>query len=225
MDLREYMPLPDALDHWYYRSKFSALGNALPWTRLRSVLDFGCGRGVFSHLLKKQHPHLEITAYDPNGPETREDGVQFTNRLPEGKFDVVLLMDVLEHVPDPHALLEEVLSCCHSGTEVFVTVPAFRSLWSGHDEYLGHHRRYTLGQLVEQARGAGFQVRHSHYLFTHLLLPALVRRRMMRRDLKSDMCQVPRWLNTFLYLMGRLESRLAPFNRIAGLTVVARLQP
>jgi 2-polyprenyl-3-methyl-5-hydroxy-6-metoxy-1,4-benzoquinol methylase len=223
MDLRENMPLPDAMGHWYYRSKFAAMEHALPWPRLRTVLDFGCGRGVFARLLKQQHPHLEVVAYDPNGPEVVEDGVQFLRTKPAEDFDAILLMDVLEHVPDPLALLDEVRSCCHKGTEVFVTVPAFRMLWSGHDDYLGHHRRYTLGELMEQARATGFSIRRSHYLFSHLLLPALIRRRILKHNLQSDMNWVAPWLNHLLYLAGLVEGRLAPFNRLAGLTAVVRL--
>lgn len=224
MDLRENMPVAAAMSHWYYRSKFASLEKALPWTQLRSVLDFGCGRGVFARLLQQHHPHLEITAYDPNGADTTENGVRFVNQKPGYTFDAILLMDVLEHVPDPAALLAEVQSCCHTGTRVFVSVPAFQILWSGHDEYLGHYRRYNLQQLVALVTPTGFQIDRAHYLFSHLLLPALLRRRLLRSEVQSDMQMVPAWLNTLLYGVGFLESHIAPLNRLGGLTVVAQLR-
>ena len=57
--------------------------------------------------------------------------------------DLVLLMDVLEHMTDDVTLLREYVERVTSGTRFLITVPAFGFLWSGHDEFLRHYRRYT----------------------------------------------------------------------------------
>ena len=54
------------------------------------------------------------------------------------------MMDVLEHVSDDVGLVREYAKRAKPGTRFVVSVPAFMWLWSGHDVFLEHHRRYTL---------------------------------------------------------------------------------
>ena len=56
---------------------------------------------------------------------------------------VILLMDVLEHVDDDVGLLRAYAEPARPGTRFIVSVPAFSWLWSAHDEFLEHRRRYT----------------------------------------------------------------------------------
>ena len=60
---------------------------------------------------------------------------------------LVLLMDVLEHVPDDFAFLSELLAAATPGTHFLITVPANPSFWSEHDESNGHYRRYDPDRL------------------------------------------------------------------------------
>jgi hypothetical protein len=88
-----------------------------------------------------------------------------------GKARLVLLMDVLEHVPDDFAFLSELMAASAPGTAFLVTVPANPSFWSTHDESNGHYRRYDLGRF--QRLGAGLPV--TTLLLSHcnaLLYPA-----------------------------------------------------
>jgi SAM-dependent methyltransferase len=57
-------------------------------------------------------------------------------------FDVIVAFDLLEHIPDDHAAVSEVLRCLKSGGSFVYSVPAFNFLFSKHDELLGHVRRY-----------------------------------------------------------------------------------
>jgi 2-polyprenyl-3-methyl-5-hydroxy-6-metoxy-1,4-benzoquinol methylase len=225
MDLKETLPPHACLGHWYYQSKLSCLVRSLDWHRTSSCLDYGCGHGVFSRLLHSAFPHLQIQAYDPHGAHAQDGPVCFTNRVEDLRpCETVLLMDVIEHCPDPVAVLRQASEFLLPGGRLFVTVPAFPALWSGHDEFLGHYRRYTLASLEAEALAAGCEVLRGHYLFAHLLPPAWVMRKLRPKTVRSDLQPAGAVLNALLCWMGRLDSAWAPRNRLGGLTVTAVLQ-
>lgn len=97
----------------------------------------------------------------------------------------VVLLDVLEHVGDPVAVLSHVRETLQPGGGVVVTVPAYQWLYSDWDQALGHYRRYTRGLLRSQAEQAGFQVlKLTHWnAFT---LPAAVAVRSYSRLFPSN---------------------------------------
>lgn len=68
----------------------------------------------------------------------------------------VVLLDVIEHVPDPVATLRHARRALAEGGTLFVTVPAYPWLYSHWDKLLGHYRRYTTAMLREHAESAGF---------------------------------------------------------------------
>jgi SAM-dependent methyltransferase len=78
--------------------------------------------------------------------------------------DLVVAQDVVEHVADDVGLLAGVARVCRPGGLALIVAPAHRALWSTRDVRLGHHRRYTLGQLAERVAAAGFRIVHRTYL-------------------------------------------------------------
>ena len=144
--------------------------------------------------------------------------------MPDGQgADLVLMMDVLEHVPDDAALLSEYLDVVAPGTPVFITVPAFQFLWSGHDVYLEHYRRYTLSRLKQTIGNAGAQADVMHYYFG-AIFPAAAAVRLARRGnqaTQSDMGAVPGPVNAALKMICGAERRIMRINRLAGLSAVA----
>lgn len=220
------MGLDQALGHWYYLNKFEMVKQCLDLDRADSCLDFGCGRGVFAHLLKRHRPGLEVTAYDPNGRPQEERGVRFVAEPGNGWHDLVLLMDVLEHCPDPAGVLRQAGERLKPGGKLFVTVPAFQSLWSFHDVFLGHYRRYDLPALLDLCRGGGFRVEAGFYLFAYLLPPVWIRRKCLPAPQGgSDLRPSPPGVGGMLRLLGRMEARVAKRNQCGGLTVCAVLGP
>ncbi len=57
------------------------------------------------------------------------------------------MMDVIEHVEDDVGLVRGYVDKVAGGTRFIVTVPALMWLWSGHDVFLEHYRRYTLTSI------------------------------------------------------------------------------
>lgn len=70
----------------------------------------------------------------------------------------VVLLDVIEHVADPVAVLAHVRDALAPGGGAIVTVPAYQWLFSDWDAALGHYRRYTTKMLKTQAGQAGLKV-------------------------------------------------------------------
>jgi SAM-dependent methyltransferase len=230
MDIKEQDILGDAIArHWYYRAKGDAMRRLLRAQKVRHVLDVGAGSGVFSRLLL-DHGAAEATCVDPAYPaqfETSHGGkpIRFVHQAEDSTADLVLLMDVLEHVDDDIALLRGYADGAAPGTRFLITVPAFQWMWSGHDVFLEHRRRYTLAMLEAVVRQAGLRPVTGCY-FYGLTLPLAAGRRAVRRltqfgapEPKSDLKRHSKWVNAALYAMCRMELPFFARNRAAGLTV------
>jgi SAM-dependent methyltransferase len=73
-------------------------------------------------------------------------------------FDLVGMFDVLEHTPDDMQVLRDLYTLLAPGGVLLLTVPAGMELWSYFDEISHHYRRYTLSEVDEKLRKAGFEV-------------------------------------------------------------------
>jgi SAM-dependent methyltransferase len=161
---------------------------AADWPR---VLDVGAGDGlVASELAGAFGGAAALVCWDLGyTPEvvdalrSRTHGaVQFMAEPPEEEFDLVLLLDVLEHVEkDERFLAKLVQRNLAPGGRVIVSVPAWPRLFGPHDRALGHHRRYTPAagrRLIEQS---GLRLMVSGGLF-HSLLTVRFLERILRLD-------------------------------------------
>ena len=92
---------------------------------------------------------------------------------------LVAMLDVLEHIADDDAALSALSARMAPGTTLVITVPAMQWAFSSWDTELGHHRRYSRGQLRSVVEAAGFDVESVTYLFPELF-PLLVVRRLRR---------------------------------------------
>lgn len=233
---KEQLNTKQALGHWYYRAKFYLLCHSLKTMEIdrkrASVADFGCGMGLFLRMLQieevfrsEQMQGID-TAY--SGPTTLQDSpIRVFPSFPDGKrYDLILLMDVLEHIENDRSALEHCVKHCKDEGYLFITVPALRWLWSGHDKFLGHHRRYDLSmlkKLIDQCEG--LERLRVHYFFATILpvaAPLRLAKRAFVRTPGSDMRPSHPAVNKLLFKMLSLEAnRIAPHNRIAGLSAVA----
>ncbi len=149
------------------------------------VLDIGSGDAFLINTLRQNYSSKEYigvdTAYDAAIiTRLRQSGIpesiillDHLHRIKneDEKADTCLLLDVLEHCEDDKALLDDVRKSEVSSENAvfFITVPAFQSLFSGHDELLGHYRRYTRKQLSNLCQSAGLRVMASGYFFFSLI--------------------------------------------------------
>ncbi|HVE94429.1 MAG TPA: methyltransferase domain-containing protein [Acidimicrobiales bacterium] len=227
MDLRELEQGVDPSGHWYYQTKAQAL--ALSLQRVGHtpgvVKDIGAGSGFFSSFLLERHHNAKALCIDPN--YTDEQLGQSTGRLTFerqdtwGPADLYLFMDVIEHVPDDTRLLEHYVEDAPPGALFFISVPAFEFLWSGHDVYLQHYRRYTLPQLERVSVRSGLEVLYGRYLYGTTFPVVLALRTLRRRShaVASDLRPAGPRLNGLLTNILSAENRLRG-NRVAGSTAI-----
>lgn len=99
----------------------------------------------------------------------------------EGSLPAVGLFDVVEHVQDDVAFLRQVAEALLSSGRVYITVPAYRFLWSSEDQAAGHWRRYSCESLVQAVEKAGLTVEYTSYFFRWLPLPIFLLRTLPSR--------------------------------------------
>jgi Methyltransferase domain len=234
MDLKEQHILgPEIETHWYYVSKGRALRSLLAELRVPELLDVGAGSGVFARQMLDAGVGERAVCVDPNYTQEhvehrRGKEIAFRRSVERVTQPLILMIDVLEHVPDDGALLRSYTDRAPAGTLVLVSVPAFQFLWSGHDVFLGHERRYTRAQLEALLRRAGLEIVRSRYCFA-VLFPLVLLMRLYDRwrlrdgkvEPRSALTRQPPLANAVLTWLHSLERMsLLRFNRLAGLSVL-----
>ncbi|WP_336353505.1 class I SAM-dependent methyltransferase [Pseudomonas atacamensis] len=234
MDLKETDILGDSIDeHWYYCCKAAATRRLLGDMPIRRILDVGAGSGFFSHhLLTNTDAHeawcVDISYPADSSATSAGKPVHYRRGIDSINADLVLLMDVLEHVDDDLGLLKSYVDKVPSGSRFLMTVPAFQFLWSGHDDFLEHKRRYTLAQFETLAGDAGLTVQRGAYYFG-AVFPIAAALRLMPQGSPTAQphSQLKRhhpWVNSVLKTLCRLELPLMGRNRLAGLSVFVLAQ-
>ncbi|MBD3660711.1 MAG: methyltransferase domain-containing protein [Arenibacter algicola] len=228
MDVKEIDVLGEDIDrHWYYRTKANLMTRALDGVAVSRVLDVGAGSGFFSRHVLETTAAREALCVDPNYAEEHDETVNgkplaFRRTAVDFDADLILMMDVLEHVDDDVGLLQG-YSAANPRALVLITVPAFEFLWSGHDVFLDHKRRYTLDTLAPVVRSAGLDVVWAGYGFAPVLPIAAALRLLDNALGKGDapQSQLKRHhplVNAALYGLCALERPLFRANRLGGLS-------
>jgi SAM-dependent methyltransferase len=117
--------------------------------------------------------------------------------FPDASYDIVCCFDVIEHVEDDAKAVEELIRVCRPGGAVFLTVPAYMSLWSDHDKVNRHFRRYVKGGLAALFAVHGGQTVRFTY-FNSLLFPPIWMVRRLQRIFKGKDGETARPDNEFM---------------------------
>ncbi len=201
-----------------------------------AICDVGCGTGRNMQLLERfgdvvgvepEGPGLAICRRRGLGPERVVAGSATQIPYPDASFDLVTAFDVLEHVDDDHEALTEIRRVLRPHGHLLLTVPAYRFLWSVHDESLGHRRRYVASEVHSKLNNAGFVVVRRSYAIS-LPLPAIMGFRIAQGLLPSlarggaSYVEVPPRLNALLVQALKVEARLlAGIDLPAGASIFA----
>ena len=213
--------------HWWWRSREALLldriGHLHRRTPLRRILDVGCGDGLFFERLGQfgQVEGLEPDAsllLDPRWRSKIQVGPLGPGFQPDEPFDLVLMLDVLEHIEDDGEALEAAFKALKPGGHLLVTVPALPWLWSRHDEANEHHRRYLPSTLRRTLLDAGLTIITLRYAFFWTVAPLLARRWLSPADSRVGVADYavtipPEPLNRALTYLSRREHAIGQVLR------------
>jgi len=228
--------------HWWFVGRRRIIGAFLD-ARLgdaranneRRILDIGCGTGTMLGELRRFG--------DVHGVDAERAAVEFCHAQgetqvelahgetvphPDASFDLVSLLDVIEHVDDDQTLLGEAARVLRPAGELLVTVPAFGWMWGEQDVIAHHKRRYTRPQLLASLDRAGFDVAEVNY-FNTFLFPPIAAIRLVKRllpqpdEVRSDFeMNKPGHLNSALTRLFSSEAGLVARRRLPfGVSIIA----
>lgn len=188
--------------HWWFTVRAGII-SAIITTRVHPkpeslILNVGAATGASSEWLRKFGTVVSLESDREVCRFVREElKMEITegsvNQLPfpDEHFDMVCALDVLEHVEEDGAAMQELHRVLKTGGALLVTVPAFRFLWSRHDLVNHHKRRYSLQGLNRKLKATGFVISYSSYFNSLLFAPIagyrlLGRFNIQRKKLRSD---------------------------------------
>ena len=209
--------------HWWFRGRRAVIEAMLSHAGALGpprILDVGCGTGrnleLYGRLGAAEGVDPAPQAVDfcrARGLEGVRVGDAQELPFEDGRFGLLAATDALEHVPDDSRALTEMHRVAAPGAALLITVPAYAWLWSAQDERLGHHRRYSLPDLIARTSAAGWTQVFGTYFNLILLPPIALARRIAPRATGSELERTPRILNQPLSWPMRGEARLIRSGR------------
>lgn len=157
------------------------------------ILDIGCGTGGNLQLLNESfidvmgvdNSDLAIRyCQDKNLKNILKAELPDLALVEDNSVDLILLLDVLEHIEDDNFTIAVLKSKLKKGGYLLMSVPAFSFLWTKHDEGFHHKRRYSLSEIVKKLKAQDFKIIKSSYMY-FLLFPAVVLMRLFKKISKN----------------------------------------
>ncbi|MBY0284791.1 MAG: class I SAM-dependent methyltransferase [Sphingomonas sp.] len=183
--------------HWWYRARREILSDYL--TRLGGlpknarILEIGCGTGHNLPMLAR-FGTVEAIEIDPAARAIASErlgrpvGAAPLPELPgieRGAYDLIAVLDVVEHIADDVAALAAMRDCLKPGGKILIAVPAHQWMWSAHDVVNHHHRRYSKATLGRAIAAAGLKHNGLRW-FNSLLFPLAAASRLAGRLTGKD---------------------------------------
>jgi hypothetical protein len=223
MDLKEIGKVdPDNFWYYLYKGQFIFDKAIKSFNKSEILFDVGAGSGYFASIFVKNKKTIKAYCIDPFYSKDQlgnKNDLNFVTAPPIEKADVLLFIDVLEHVEDDLALLKSYISSSSADALFVISVPAFKSLWSNHDVFLEHFRRYRKKDLRNLIKRAGLVEVESSYIFGSIFpLVWLIRKLKRSKTIQSDLKQSSNLMN-FLILNYLKIEKVLPVNRLFGTSV------
>ena len=197
------------MSHWYYKHKFREILRSIRRYKedFESLSDVGSGSAVFSQELSKLYSESKFNLIDIN--YTSEQISESTTQMRYTKniepADIFLLTDVLEHIENANDFFKQICDFGKENDLVIITVPAFMQLWSGHDIFLKHFRRYTKKSLINELQDMPIEILEIKSLYQTLFLPAYLYRKIFGSKSSSQLKKNNRTIDYFLNSLLKFE--------------------
>jgi len=227
-----------SIGHFWVQRRFDVFqrlaGELAP--SAHAIAEIGCGHGLLQRQIEDKYGR-EVTGYDLNefalklnvsrqSPVCCYDISQKDPTL-EGRFDLILLFDVLEHITEEDPFLAALLYHLAPAGRLVVNVPAGQWAYSAYDRADGHVRRYSIQSLRDVARRNNLEIRSWTY-WGLPLLPLVVLRMLWVSGKRDDEKIVSAGFDSrsaFMNHMLRLVSRCEPIpQKFLGTSLMAILE-
>lgn len=183
--------------HWWYLARrdiiASVIERKITLPADARLLEIGCGTGHNLPMLSR-FGNVDAVEIDEEarrvasqrlGREVYSAPLPTLEGIEAGKYDLVALLDVLEHVEADVDALKSIVKRLRPGGRILVTVPAFPFLWSAHDVVNHHYRRYTRASLTKVLGDAGLTLSMLSW-FNSILFPCVATARLWGKMLHKD---------------------------------------
>ncbi len=208
--------------YWWHKAKRELVKKLLPRQNNLRILDIGCGTGKLMEDLRQSG---EVWGIDVNPQAVnfchrrglkRVSLEKFPDITLHQKFDVIICLDVLEHIKDDHKAIAVISHLLKNNGLAIITVPAYQWLFSYWDEILHHYRRYYPRQLRRCFLGTGLKIFKLSFVYSFLLPLAipfrfLRHRSFMKKTPTSDFIKLPQWIHAFFFALAKIEQLLIQY--------------
>jgi SAM-dependent methyltransferase len=220
MDIENYRQIEILeRDNWWYRSRRDLLDKKLASykRRFKSALDAGCGVGSNLEVLKKyceqvygiDNSELSLKICQDKGYKRVYDGDILDARF-EDSFELIICMDVLEHIVEDSQALGNLSQRLEEGGTMIISVPAHQFLWNDNDTFSQHKKRYELKDVEELVSSNGLEIERISYWNQIMFIPSLIfynlRRSKKERKLQNNLNLIPQFLNEILFTIMKIEN-------------------
>ncbi|MBN1645144.1 class I SAM-dependent methyltransferase [Candidatus Woesearchaeota archaeon] len=213
MDYKDYVAGQIETNFWF-RSKDNLLNTLLLKIKRKNlkILDIGVGTGDYLDILNKYGKvyvidiSKEALSLIPD-KKCKKKKLSYAQKIkyPANFFDVVVSLDVFEHIDDDFLAVSEAFRVLKNGGYLIFNIPAIQSLFSAHDRALKHRRRYSKKSTEKLMKK--FKIIQIEYWNSFLFLPVLIKRKALHKSKKSkiDKINLPPILDQLFYVINCLE--------------------
>jgi ubiquinone/menaquinone biosynthesis C-methylase UbiE len=178
--------------YWWFQGRQKILFRMLEKYNLLEnsdscVLDIGCGTGLIldeistrSKAIGFDFSRKALSFCKKRGLENLLCGNVKHLPIADSSLDLVLALDIMEHIDDDTAMMKEIHRVLKPGGNILITVPAHKYLWSDHDEALHHFRRYSKNGFRKIIKENGFTIKKYSYVISFTFFPILIFRMIQK---------------------------------------------
>lgn len=215
-------------NNWLFRVRRNLIYSLFEEYNIKSgmrVLDYGCGSGFIVG-------QLQTRGYDAWGTDISREAIEYGTSqgiknlhstdgievdFPDGSFDLILAMDVVEHIDDDKLVVEELKRLLRPGGRLIITVPAYQWMWGVQDEVSHHFRRYSMKsitQLVTNSSNLSIlrKTYFNTFLFPAVALVRLASKWLNIKNRESDFDISDNFLNPVFYFIFNTEIKILKWS-------------